>query len=318
MNYHQEYIKYKRKYLMLKKQLEQSGSGIEEYDDQSKPVIQSLFTDLNNTCIYYHPGNAGSRQLLNDLIKPYFDECMMITVRGNGACLLNAFCTSNFIKRLTLPALLAETAPAHNKSEPVDQIAYGNTLNLSITDFCKSTYARVSRQFEEYTELILRSQFYKMNPLPIQPASSASSSTSAAVVKPVLPVQPEVPFVLSEQAMLNDFHRSLESSSIHTFKQLGQIMSTISGNTVMISVDINPDRLAIAFNGIYPNEETIKASKEEIYKYISEGTWDVVFVINPSGRHYNSFIPIVDREIIDIKILNLMAFERIKDLVVWQ
>jgi len=311
MNYRQEYIKYKRKYLMLKKQL---GSGIEEYDDQSKPIIQSLFTDLNNICIYYHPGNAELRQLLNDLIKPYFGECMMITVRGNGACLLNAFCTGNFIKRLTLPALLADTNPAHNKSEPADQIAYGNRLNVAITNSCKSTYARVSRHFIDLTELILRSQFYKMNPLPIQQASSASS---AAVVQPVQPVQPEVAFDLSEQAMLNDFHPSLESSSIHTLKQLGQMMSTISENTVIISVDISDNRQRIAFNGIYPNEETIKLSREEINKYISDGTWNVIFVINPSGRHYNSFIPIVDREIIEIKILNLMAFEMIKDLVAW-
>ena len=315
MNYHQEYVKYKRKYLMLKKQL---GSGIEEYDDQSKPVIQSLFTNLENVCNYNHPNNPRLNQSLNDLIKPYFGECMMITVRGNGACLLNAFCTSNFIKRLTLPRLLDEIAPAHNKSEPADQIAYGNRLNVAITNSCKSTYAIVSRHFGEYTEQILRSQFYKMNPLPIQPTSSTALAASV-VAQPV--VQPEVPFVLSEQMLLNDFHPSLESSSIHTFKQLGQMMSTISGNTVMISVDISPDispdRRTIAFNGIYPNEETIKASREEINKYISDGTWNVVFVINTSGRHYNSFIPIVDREIIDIRILNLMAFARIKDLVIW-
>jgi hypothetical protein len=306
MNYHQQYVKYKRKYLMLKKQL---GGGIEEYDDQSKPVIQSLFTNLENTCNYYHPNNPRLNQSFNDLIKPYFGDCMMITVRGNGACLLNAFCTGNFIKRLTIPELLAHTAPAHNKSEPAEQIVYDNIFNLSISDLCKYTYGRTSSNFEALTNTILRSQFDKMYPLPVQPSSSTASAAVA---------QAEVPFVLSEQMSLNDFHPSLESSSIHTFKQLGQIMSTISEDTVIISVDISPDRQRIEFNGLYPKEEREKVSREDIYKLISNGIWNVVFVINTSGRHYNSFIPIVDRDIIDIRMLNLMAYERIKDLVVWQ
>jgi hypothetical protein len=54
INYQHKYNKYKNKYLMLKKQL---GAGIEEYDDQTKPVLQSLFTNLDNVCKYYHTHN---------------------------------------------------------------------------------------------------------------------------------------------------------------------------------------------------------------------------------------------------------------------
>jgi hypothetical protein len=98
---------------------------------------------------------------------------------------------------------------------------------------------------------------------------------------------------------------------------LGQIISTIFG-TVIISVDIAENRKSISFNGLYPREETIKLSVKDIDELISNNTFDVVFIINPSGRHYNSFIPIIDSSIRDIKRLNIMAYNRIKENIVWQ
>lgn len=285
MNYYEKYIKYKNKYTNLKNKI---GGGIEEYKEKSKPILQTIFTDIRSIVEYYYAHNESSKQKLRTALESFTRNCIVLEVRGNGACLLNAVCAGKYLmsQSYTIDRILGELQGFHYIRGKENKINYDNKLNLSITDFCISTYKLSEQNFKPITDNIMQLAHEKMG-------------------------LPKGTLALKDL----DFVDRMDVGT-HGFGQLGQILSTVL-NIVIISIDINNDRYNL--NGIFPNGEIMSVSlksidRQNITENIMDGTWDIVFVINIAGRHYNTLIPFGEENIREI---NKRTYYLVRDRIGW-
>lgn len=83
----------------------------------------------------------------------------------------------------------------------------------------------------------------------------------------------------------------------YSFSQLDQILSTILG-CVIITLNFTASNFSL--DGKFPRGEVNSVSMmvisiESISDNIIRVEWDIVFIINIDGRHYNSLIPKIDK-----------------------
>jgi hypothetical protein len=284
MDYTLKYIKYKNKYNSIKKELlKQIGSGIEEYDDQTKPVLLTIFTNIDNIGIYYFSGNPIKSSILKGILTTLLGETMLIEVRGNGLCMLNAICTVKFImiENHTTRALLDLLAGFHNKSK---EINYSNILNENITKYIKIIHKNVNENL-----LLLSDEIIKLN-------------------------SKKFGFIFNYEML--DFKRDMNQEN-YSFDQLGQVLSTIL-DSVIILLNINMSNSKYTIHGKFPAGERHsldEMKKDYIDQQIMSGKWSVIFILNIDNRHYNSLIPIGSSE--EIKRNNIEKYLSIKKDIEW-
>ena len=296
MDYYKKYIKYKNKYNFLKQKSLQIGGGIEQYDDVSMPVLRTIFTDINNIVDYYYYGNRSVGTILHELLTRLFTDCMLIEVRGNGLCLLNAVCTIKFLMIQsqcdTISSLLENFAGYHNKKDLSEKIIYQNVLNQSITGYVKSTYTIIEQNL-----ISLSDQIISMNCKQMGMSDSQED--------------------MREMYKMLEFRKNMDAEN-YSFSQLGQILSTILGS-VIILFTFTPSNSSL--DGKFPNGEVMSVSMNDIsVKNISDniisGAWDVVFIIQIDGFHYNGLIPRIDKSE-SIKELNIKMYNLLQDRITW-
>jgi len=284
LDFKAKYLKYKKKYIVYKKEiLKQIGSGIEEYDDESRPVLQTIFTNIDNIANYYFFGDRVKNSVLNDILKRELGESMLIEVRGNGLCMLNAVCTVNYlcIHNLSNSDLLSALAGYHNIDDATKKIKYGNSLNVDITGYIKSTYGMVQENLIPISDQIIRQKTEEMG----------------------FPVDYEI----------LDFKKDMDQEN-YSFVQLGQVLSTVL-QIVIILLNIDIHRGVCSIYGKFPNDEKSMFAQEEITQNILSNKWKVIFILNIGDRHYNSLIPRGRNEL--IRDNNIERYQSIKDKIQW-
>ena len=293
MDYYKKYIKYKNKYNFIKQNSLQIGGGIEEYDNKLMPVLRTIFTDISNIVDYYYHGNISVGTKLRELLTRLFTECMIIEVRGNGLCLLNAVCTIKFLmiqsQYDTISSLLGNFVGYHNKKDLSEKIIYQNVLNQSITGYVKSTYRIVEQNLISLSDQIISMNCKKMG----------------------------IDGSQEDMYKMLEFRKNMDAEN-YSFSQLGQILSTILG-CVIILFTFTPSNSSL--DGKFPNGEVMSVSMGNIsVKNISDniisGAWDVVFIIQIDGFHYNGLIPRIDKSE-NIKELNIKTYNSLKHRITW-
>jgi hypothetical protein len=296
MDYYKKYIKYKNKYNFIKQKLLQIGGGIEEYDDISMPVLRTIFTDINNIVDYYYYGNIRVGTRLHELLTHLFTDCMLIEVRGNGLCLLNAVCTIKFLvtqcQCYTIFLLLENFAGYHNKKDLSEKIIYQNVLNQGITGYVKSTYTLVEQNFINLSDQIISMNCKQMG-------MSGSQED------------------MREMYKMLEFRKNMDAEN-YSFSQLGQILSTILGCVI---ISLNFTAFNFSLDGKFPHGEVMSVSMgnisvENISDNIISGVWDIVFILIIDGRHYNALIPRIDKSE-SIKELNIKMYNLLQDRITW-
>lgn len=280
------YKKYKNKYNLIK----QIGGGIKEYLNKDIPVLQSIFTDITKFSEYQFSSNPISKQALIKLISDKLSDCIVIEVRGNGLCLLNAVCAVFFIMQRVknISSLLSLELLVHNKNSV---IPYANQLNISITEYIMVIYRRVNDELIPMSNKIVALIIEKM-----RREDSTGTYDSAKIYD------------------MYHYRKDMNAEN-YEFFQLGQILSTFLG-CVIILLDENE-----VFHGVFPNGEELcvcleNIKVEEITDNINKHIWDVIFIINVSGRHFHSLIPLADSD--DIKANNIKAYNSIKRSILWR
>jgi hypothetical protein len=293
MDYYKKYIKYKNKYNFIKQNSLQIGGGIEEYDNKKMPVLRTIFTDINNIVDYYYHGNIIVGTKLRELLTRLFTECMIIEVRGNGLCLLNAVCTIKFLmiqsQYNTISSLLRNFAGYHNKKDLSEKIIYQNVLNLSITDYVKSTYRIVEQNLISLSDQIISMNCMKMG----------------------------IDGSQEDMYKMLEFRKNMDAEN-YSFSQLGQILSTIL-KSVIISLNFTASNFSL--DGKFPHGEVMSVSMgnisvQNISDNIISGVWDIVFILIIDGRHYNGLIPRIDKSE-SIKELNIKMYNLLQDRITW-
>jgi hypothetical protein len=266
----------KNKYNLIK----QIGGGIEEYRDQSKPVLERIFTTIEKFSKYQYSGDPLKKSTLIDSMLQKFGRCTVIKVRGNGLCLLNAICAAFFImKRVkNISSLLSQEIPesVYNKDRG---IPYENQLNISITEYIMIIYRRVEAELIPMSKKIV-----------------------ALIIKTMNPTYDN----FDDFYDILEFRKDMESN-IYFFNQLGQILSTF-----LSCVIISLDKIGV-LHGVFPSGDGLSVSLgdisvQQITDNISTGVWDVIFITDAAGTHYHSLIPLTDSD--DIKKSNIKVYNR--------
>ena len=273
----------KNKYNLIK----QIGGGIEEYRDNTKPILQSIYTDIAKFSTSQFSGNKTKREALTKLIHDGVSDCIVIQVRGNGLCLLNAVCAAFFIMQRVknISSLLSQEIPA-NVHNIETKIPYENQLNISISEYIMIIYRRVE------VELIPMSK--KIIALIIETMKRGDSSAT---------------YNSEEFYDRFEFRRDMNAGT-YFYNQLGQILSTFLNCVIILLDNVG------LFHGVFPSGETESVSLgnilvQKITDNINRGIWDVIFITNATAAHYYSLIPLVGSG--DIKASNIDIYNRIKD-----
>jgi len=212
---------------------------------------------------------------------------MLIEIRGNGSCLLNAVCAVKFIitQDYKISNLLYFFSGFDNKNDLSTKIRYDNKLNLDITMYIKSTYMLVEQNLIPLSDEIIKLYSQKMQ-------------------------------FKADYDML-EFKKNMDQEN-YNFDQFGQVISTIL-DCVIILLNISVSTYELY--GKFPTGERASVSLGDItLEFINEkimsGVWNIIFIINLGNRHYNSLIPTMgSRE--DIKRINIEKYNSIKEQIIW-
>lgn len=287
MNYQDKYIKYKNKYMELKNLINQKGgNGI---------ILQTLFTSIEeySKCQFH---DLTKKNMLTDKIKRLaeVENASIISVRGDGFCMLYAVCTSILISYIenyniaTVTGLLSKSLNKCDKEEfikPED----GIILNESISEYTQDIIRRVGDNFVDLSDAIISK---KATIFGLEKADLVPELGFAEIFRKELPV--------------------------YQFQQLGQILSTIL-KCVIINIDATGNKTNL--NGVFPDGEFISKSDlsdEQIISNVTSGEWKVVYIYNMAS-HYYSFIPELgpDSKDIPIRDLSVEYLRRIIGKVEW-
>ena len=289
MNYYEKYTKYKKKYIDLKKfyDNEKGGNG-------DKPILQTFFTSIDEYAKCQFNDKSKINTLITNIKKNILpaSNASMIQVRGDGNCMLYAvsaylFLYLNGINLRIVRDILTDSV---NKCDVRDFIKQDNQLNSDITGYDNSNKILIRDNFSEISDIIIgkKSSEYGME----------ISETKQAL------------------EFVNEFS---DTVPIYPFAQLGKVISTVL-NCVIVNISDSSGNYE--FYGLYPNGESIEKDvfpDELIIENIKQGEWKVVFIFNPSQRHFYSLIPEFgpDSKDIPIKDLSIRYFEQIIGRVQW-
>jgi hypothetical protein len=253
MNYLEKYLKYKNKYVFLKKQEKQIGGGL--------AIIQTLYTDIENMCLIYKSTETDQRALSDKIMQlTQGIDGFIIAIRGNGLCMLNAFTTSYLLmkQKCTYDEILADFGTSINVKNLDEGLQDTNPLARVIEEDCKVRRDRVKKRFVDDTNRILDVITRKMN------------------------------YETSKENLFEalEFKNLDSKESIYPFLQLGTIISN-TFNCVIVDIDV----MSNLVNYVVPNIENPDSENITILRsLVNSGAIDVVFIINIT-THYNSFIP---------------------------
>lgn len=252
MNYLEKYLKYKNKYVFLKKQEKQIGGGLS--------IIQYLYTDIKNYCFLNKSNEADRRALIDQIMTlTQGTDGFIIAVRGNGLCMLNAFTTSYFLMKRNFRSvqILEDFGTSINVKNLEDGVEETNPLALAIDSDYKIRYEQVTRNFTEYTNIIVSNL---MSNFGIETEKECYDTFELKQLKP--------------------------EESIYAFIQLGTIISALF-NCVIVNIDI----MSNVANYVIPNlSNPSLADLTLLGEMVNRREVDVVIIISV-GPHYNSFIP---------------------------
>lgn len=282
----------KNKYNLIK----QIGGGIEEYREKDRPVLQSIFTNIAHFSTSQIGSNTTKRDTLTKLIRDKVSDCIVIQVRGNGLCLLNAVCTVFFIMQRVknISSLLTEELPVsvHNVNEG---IPYRNQLNISISEYIMIIYRRVAAE--------LTPMSYKIVDLIIRKMKHDDSKATY-----------DIGAIYNSEDIYNSYHyRRDMNAENYDFFQLGQILSTLL-DCVIILVGVTGD-----LSGVFPLGDTLSVSLQDISvqqitNNINKRVWGVIFIVDVTERHFHSLIPLAGPDITES---NIQKYNKVRGSIAW-
>lgn len=281
MNYQNKYIKYKNKYIDLKNLIKQKGGN--------DLIIQTIWTSIEEFSQCQYHDETKKNQLTTNIKKCIIPDsnAYLIQVKGDGNCMLYAVSSYLFlyIQNINLQTIDENFSNSLNKCYEADFIKTSNLLLDNIMGYSESIKRLVSDNFSEISNIILKKKIEMLG------------------------------FTNKDEAReILDFKVNLsDENNNYPLAQLGQILSTV---LECVIINILPGD-ECKFYGIYPTKIYEDLPIVQILNNVENGTWKVVFLLNPSERHYYSLIPYTGIKDIPIKDLSIEYLKNIFNRVEW-
>jgi hypothetical protein len=251
-----------------------------------KSVLQTVFQNIFYfACTEYNDDDKQTKFVNKICESTKCFNARLIQIRGDGLCMLYAFCAYRFLKihNFSVRQLESVLEENLNKKYIEDKIPEHNCLNQDITSYCESSLQLVLTNFNTISNLVIK-------------ILSDKHGWPKDVCK-----------------KFYGFKGNMEPSNFnYSFYELGMVLSC-QYETIIINITTNDE--TVLFYGVKPFD----IDKDEIQEKVNSDELDVVFIFNKSNRHYYSFIPIEEGDSEDalIKDLGKKFFNKIYDQIKW-